>query len=44
MDAELRVTTDPRLYEEHAESMELWSQGSPVFPDVEEMAGERGGG
>lgn len=40
MDAELRVTTDPRLYEDHAESMELWPQGSTVLPDVAEMAGE----
>lgn len=29
----LRVTTDPAFYEAHADSVELWSQGSPVFPD-----------
>ena len=32
MSAELRVTTDPGLFEEHAESLELWSPGSPMFP------------
>ena len=28
----IRVTTDPSFYEEHAESVELWSPGSPAFP------------
>ena len=28
----IRVTTDPVFYEEHAESLELWSPGSPAFP------------
>ena len=27
----LRVTTDPRYFEEHAESMELWSPGNALF-------------
>ena len=27
----LRVTTDPAWYEEHAESVELWSPGNPLF-------------
>ena len=27
----VRVTTDPAYYEEHAESVELWSPGSPLF-------------
>ena len=27
----LRVTTDPAYYEEHAESLELWSPGNPLF-------------
>jgi hypothetical protein len=40
MDTEIRVTTDPRLFEEHAHSLELWSPGAPVFPDVGELAGE----
>ena len=32
----LRVTTDPAYYEEHAESVELWSPGNPLFnaPDI----------
>ena len=32
MDAEVRVTTDARYFEEHAETVELWSSGSPLFP------------
>jgi hypothetical protein len=35
---ELRVTTDAAFFEEHADSVELWSQGSPVFPDPVEVA------
>ena len=31
MGAPLRVTTDPEYFEEHAESMELWSPGNPLF-------------
>ena len=27
----LRVTTDPDYFEEHAESLELWSPGNPLF-------------
>ena len=27
----LRVTTDPEYFEEHAESMELWSPGHTLF-------------
>lgn len=30
--APIRVTTDAQFYEEHSESVELWSPGSPVFP------------
>lgn len=37
---ELRVTTDARYFEENADSVELWSPGSPIFPDVDELAGE----
>jgi SNF2 family DNA or RNA helicase len=32
MGEKIRVTTDPSYYEEHAESVELWSPGSPLFP------------
>lgn len=31
----VRVTADPAFYEEHAGSVELWSPGSPVFPEPE---------
>ena len=31
MGERLRVTTDPAYYEEHAESVELWSPGNPLF-------------
>lgn len=39
MEAEIRVTTDPRFFEENAESVELWSPGGAVFPDAEEVVG-----
>ena len=28
----IRVTTDPDYFDNHPESTELWSPGSPVFP------------
>ena len=31
MTKRLRVTTDPEYFEEHAESLELWSPGNPLF-------------
>ena len=34
----LRVTTDPSYYEEHAESVELWSPGNPLFKPPEFLA------
>ena len=34
----LRVTTDPAYYEEHAESVELWSPGNPLFNAPELLA------
>jgi hypothetical protein len=33
MTTPVRVTTDPTFFEQHAGSVELWSPGSPVFPD-----------
>lgn len=39
MTAEIRVTTDAGLYEEHAESVELWSPGSPAFPNPATVGG-----
>ena len=35
MDEERRVTTDADYYEEHAESVELWSPGNPLFKGPE---------
>ncbi len=37
--AELRVTTDPAFYDDHAGATELWSPGSPIFPDAADLAG-----
>lgn len=34
----IRVTTDPSFFDEHPQSVELWSPGSPVFPVPEEVA------
>lgn len=42
MAAPVRVTTDPEFFEEHADSVELWSPGAPVFPDAAELAGDEG--
>jgi ERCC4-related helicase len=33
MPHKIRVTTNAEYYEAHAESVELWSPGSPIFPD-----------
>ena len=38
MTERLRVTTDPDYYEEHAESVELWSPGNPLFNPPEFVA------
>ena len=37
MAARLRVTTDPAYYAEHAESVELWSPGNPLFRSPEHL-------
>ena len=37
MASELRVTTDPDYYEEHAESVEFWSPGNPLFNPPESL-------
>lgn len=45
MAAPIRITTDPDYYEQHPDSTELWSPGSPLFPvpdsiaTAEELAG-----
>jgi hypothetical protein len=38
MDKKIRITTDPDYFQEHAESMELWSPGNPLFPSPTEIA------
>ncbi len=35
MDKPVRVATDPAYYEAHAESLELWSPGNPLFTPPE---------
>ena len=35
MDKPVRVATDPAYYEAHAESLELWSPGNPLFSPPE---------
>lgn len=30
----VRVTTDPEYYDQHCDSVELWSPGSPLFPQL----------
>jgi SNF2 family DNA or RNA helicase len=35
----VRITTDPLYFEEHADSLELWSPGNPLFP-AEPISGE----
>ena len=39
MSEPLRVTTDPEFFEEHAESVELWSPGNALFAPPEFTAG-----
>ena len=34
----IRVTTRAAYYEEHGESTELWSPGSPAFPEPDSFA------
>lgn len=42
MVASVRVTTDAEFYDAHPESVELWSPGNPVFPNL--VYGRRSGG
>lgn len=39
MAAPIRVTTDPDFYEQHPDSTEFWSPGSPLFPVPDTIAG-----
>jgi len=36
----VRVTTDAAFFEQHADSVELWSPGAPLFPDMAEIGPE----
>lgn len=36
----VRITTDPDFFDLHPESTELWSPGSPVFPELTAVAGD----
>ncbi len=36
MSEAVRVSTDPAYYEQHADSVELWSPGNPTFPAPED--------
>jgi hypothetical protein len=38
MSAPVRVTTDAEFYDQHPDSTELWSPGSPLFPSPEGTA------
>ncbi len=42
MGKEVRVTTSPEYYEEHAENVELWSPGNPLFEIPEPTSGSEG--
>lgn len=35
---QVRVTTDPAFFDAHPESTELWSPGSPVFPNDDNLS------
>lgn len=41
--SEIRVTTDPAFYDDHADATEMWSPGCPVFPDAVELGGDEKG-
>jgi hypothetical protein len=34
----VRVTTRPEYFDEHSDSMELWSMGSPSFPETSPLS------
>ena len=38
MSERVRVTTDAGYYEQHADSVELWSPGNPLFPAPDNAA------
>lgn len=38
-----RAMTDAHFFDEHPESVELWSPGSPLFPEPEDVASAEAG-
>jgi superfamily II DNA or RNA helicase len=36
LESAIRVTVDRDFYEQHGESVEFWTPGSPVFPDLDQ--------
>ncbi len=36
--AAIRVTVDPTFFEEHSDSVEFWTPGSPAFPRLDQFA------
>lgn len=34
----VRITTRPDYFDDHSDSLELWSPGSPAFPNPEAAA------
>ncbi len=38
MSVAIRVSTDPTYYEQNADSVELWSPGSPLFPVIDDVS------
>jgi ERCC4-related helicase len=38
MSAPILATTDPSLFDDQPESVELWSPGSPIFPELNDAA------
>lgn len=42
MEKPIRVTTDPAFFEQHSDSVELWSPGAPIFPPMADLGTEVG--
>lgn len=40
MDQQVRVTTDPDYFDQHSDSVELWSPGAPIFPTEPGLAAD----
>lgn len=40
LETAIRVTVDHEFYEQHGESVEFWTPGSPAFPELEQYRSE----